>query len=300
MNMKKLLAILLVLSNLIYDGHAQSLSDEMIKLSKIYRNFHFSNDPPKDAFDQLNAITNAELHHAKEFIGELIRTNNNIATTPYLTRPDSLTLKHLFTIRSINFNLHEADPIDNFYLIDSLNTYPASTYEQLSCYYKMLFTAIGNKNRPLNMSSVNFDLNSYGLKDDTEKGIFFLAGMETFGAMIWGYMNIPKPPKYKEALATIQNYPTFNGQPYYQFQDLNFPDFNITTDKRRSKESFKKYHINKYLNTLLYHTVCLGQKKKLKKEQQDVMLGSIMRNESYYKYSENPDIFRSIFQKVSN
>jgi hypothetical protein len=281
-------------------GHCQTLNDELIKLARIYRNFHFSNDPSKEVIDQLESISSKELQASKAFIAELIKKNNRIGTTQFFTRPDSITIKNLFTIRSINWNMHEADPIDNYALIDSLNKFAASPYEQLSCYYGMLFTSIGNKNNPLNMSGINITLDSYGLKDDTEKGILFLEGMKTFGMMIWGYMNVVKPPNYEKTLSVISNYPRYNGQPYYQFQDLNFKDFNLTIDKRRGKESFKKYYINKYLNTLLYHSAALGQKKKTKAEQQNVMLGSIMRNESYYKYSDNPEAFQQIFKKVKD
>jgi hypothetical protein len=49
---------------------------------------------------------------------------------------------------------------------------------------------------------------------------------------------------------------------------------------------------------LLYHSASLGQKKKNKKEREAVMLGSIMRNEGYYKYSEHPEVFKNIFQRV--
>lgn len=285
---------------LVTGGYSQNLNDELIKLAKIYRNFHFTNDTPKEAIDQLNAVSSKELQNSKVFIGELIKKNNKIATLQFLSRPDSITVKHLFTIRSINWNMYEAEPLDNYALIDSLNKFPASTYEQLACYYGMLFVSIGNKNTPLNMSSINLTLDNYGLNDDTEKGIVFLKGMETFGSMIWGYMNVVKPPNYDKALSVINNFPKFNGQPYYQFQDLNFKDFNLTNDKRRPKESFKKYFINKYLNTLLYHSAALGQKKKTKEEQMNVMLGSIMKNESYYKYSDNAEAFRQIFKKVKD
>lgn len=297
--MYRVFLIVTVLVISVTHGQSQTLNDELIKLAKIYKNFHFSNDPPKEAIDQLNSIKSPDLQVAKEFIAELIKKNNKVATTKFLTRPDSITLKNLFTIRSINWNLFESEPKDNNKLIDSLSAFPSTGYEQLSCYYGLLFGSVGNKNTPLDMSNINFTLDNYGLKDDTEKGILFLESMETFGSMIWGYMNVVKPPNYEKALTVINNFPTYNGQPYYQFQDLNFQDFNLTTDKRKPKESFKKYQIKKYLNTLLYHSASLGQKKKTKKDQQDVMLGSIMSNESYYKYADNPDVFRQIFKKIN-
>ena len=276
----------------------KKLKDQLIELAKIYHGFSFVNTPSNSTTDRLAAIDNEELKRSKEFIGESIKSNNSIVSDKYLTKPDLSTLKYLFIIRVVNWNLFEADPVDNYGLIDSLTRSDLNKYELLSCYYEMIFMSVGNKNRPFDFSKVNFDLSKLGFEDDTEKGVFFLISMQAFGTFIWGYMNIPKPPNYKAALDIIDKYPTYNDQPYYQFSELNFKDFDLTIDKREPKKGFKKYYINKYLNTLLYHSACLGQKKKGKEEQQKVMLGSIMSNESYYKYSETPELFRSIFQKI--
>jgi len=294
--MKKIfIVLLLAFSNISY---SQTINQELILLAQIYRSYHFSNTPSTSVFDQLRTIKNDDLKIPSEIISELIKTNNQIATKKYLTKPDASTLKNLFIIRSINWNMHEADPIDNNKLIDSLNNSNTDYLELLSCYYGMVFTAVGNKNQPLDMSNVNLNLSDYNLENDEEKGVFFLESMDTFGMYIWGFMNVVKPPNYKKALDVIKNYPKYNGEPYYQFQNLNFKDFELTIDKREPKKSFKKYYINKYLNTLLYHSLCLSQKKKDKDEKEKVMLGSIMRNESYYKYSDNPEIFQQIFKKI--
>lgn len=276
----------------------KKLKNQLIELAKIYHAFSFVNTPANSITDRLAAIDITGLKPSADFIGESIKSNNKIITDKYLAKPAPETLKYLFIIRNINWNLFEADPVDNYALIDSLANAGLNKYELLSCYYDMMFMSVGNKNRPFDMSKVNFDLSELGLEDDTEKGIFFLKSMESFGAYIWGYMNIPKPPDYKAALDIIDKYPTYNEQPYYQFAELNFGDFDLVIDKKKPKESFKKYHINKFLNTLLYHSMCLGEKKKGKEEQQKVMPGSIMHNESYYKYSDTPEIFQSIFQKV--
>lgn len=292
--MKTKILLILLLSVQFVTGQNNDNKNELIDLAKIYRNFHFSNDPPKVVFNQLESIKSSELLKTKNFISELIKTNNSIATKKYLTKPDTITLKSLYTIRAINWNMHEADPKDNYSVIDSLINEKTDYHELLSCYYGMIFTAVGNKNRPFDMSDVNFTLWDYNLINDTEKGIFFLESMKTFGTLIWGYINVPKPPNYKKALEYIVKYPKYNGQPYYQYLDLNFQDFKLTTDKRKPKESYKKY----YLNTLFYHSLCLSQKKKYKEKRYDVLLGSIMKNESYWKYSEYPELFEQIFKKV--
>ena len=279
-------------------GFSQPSNEDLISLAKIYRNYHFANTPPEKVFLELKTNQPEELIRAAEFLSELIKSDNSIISNKYLTKPDQKTLEYLYVIRSINWNLAEADPIDNNVLIDSLNNNPTAYLELLSCYYNMIWVSVANKNRPLKMADVNLEINDYGLENDTEKGIFFLVSMRTLGQFIWGYMNIAKPPNYKSAMENIKEYPTFNSEPYYQYQYLNFPDFKLTLDKREPKKSFKKYYIDKYLNTLLYHTICLSQKKKYKEEKEKVMLGSIMRNESYYKYSENPDTFRKIFKRI--
>jgi hypothetical protein len=230
--MKKLIpTLLLLLSTTLIMGQSENkeLNHELVTLARVYRNFHFTTAPSADAISQLSTIQSAALWRSAQFISECIKTNNQLATKPYLTKPDSATLKYLFIIREVNWNLHEAEPKDNIGLVDSL----------------------------------------------------------------------VKPPNYKAALEVIAHYPSYNGQPYYEFQDLNFADFNLTLDKRNPKESFKKYYLNKYLNTLLYHSYCLGQKNKYKEAQQKVMLHSILRNDAYYKYSDHPEVFRSIFQKVN-
>jgi hypothetical protein len=295
--MKRTLLSLLLLTFSIV-SFSQVKNKELISLAKTYRSYHFSNTPSQKVFDELNTIGSDQLKTSAKFISELIRSNNQIATKKYLTKPDTNTLKNLFIIRSINWNLHEADPVDNNELIDSLSNDEVNDLELLACYYGMVFTSVGNKNRPLNMSQINLDINDYNLESDEEKGVFFLKSMNTFGTYIWGYMNVVKPPNYKKALEVINNYPKYNGEPYYQFLDLNFRDFNLTIDKREPKKSFKEYFINKYLNTLLYHSMCLSQKKKHKEEKEKVMLGSIMKNDSYYKYSETPEVFEKIFKKV--
>jgi hypothetical protein len=293
----KILIVFILIARMSY-GQVAQYKNELIDLAKIYRNFHFSNNATANIFDQLNSIKSPQLVTSKKFIAEIIKTNNQICSKEYLVKPDTITLKSLYIIRGLNWNMHEANAIDNGLVVDSLITEATDYNELLSCYYGMLFTSVGNKNKPFNMSGYNFNLGEYGLQNDTEKGIFFLESMDMFGTLIWGYMNIPKPPNYKMALDYIDKYPTYNSQPYYQYLDLNFKDFNLTTDKRKPKESFKKYLINKYMNTLMYHCLCLSQKKKNEQKRSEILLGSVLRNESYWDYFDNKEVLASIFQKI--
>ncbi|WP_406684361.1 hypothetical protein N1F78_01120 [Seonamhaeicola sp. MEBiC1930] len=270
----------------------------LVELAKTYKNFHFRSDPPSNVYQEVNSISSEKLLKAKKFISEVVTSNNKLLTSEFLTKPDTITLKSLYIIRGVNWNMHEAEAEDNIIVVDSLKNEKTDYHELVSCYYGMLFSAIGNKNKPFDLSEVNFFLNNYNLSNDTEKGIFFLMSMRTFGTMIWGYINVPKPPNYKKALDYIKKYPRYNGIDYYRFTDLNFKDFKLTTDKRKPKESFKKYYINKYVETLMYHSLCLSQKKKHGKEKDNLLLESILRNDSYWQYTEYKPTLEKIFKKV--
>lgn len=128
--------------------------------------------------------------------------------------------------------------------------------------------------------------------------IFFLESMEVFGTLIWGYINIPDPPNYEKALAIIRNYPRYNGRLYYEYLDLNFDDFLVKIDKSRPKESFKNYHLNKYMNCVLSHSLCLIQKKKTKQEALDVLLKSILADERFWRFSKTPEVYESVFNQI--
>jgi len=274
---------------------ASDLNNDLIELAKIYRNFMFRNSPTESTFEQLAEIKSPELINSTKFIKETITTGNKLTTEEFLKLPDESTLKYIYIIRRINWNIREEAPKDNNELITEFSEKEIPRYELIDSYYNMLFSGVGNKNQPFDLSDLDFQMNKYDLKDDTEKGIFFLKAMDLCGTLIWGYMNIVKPPNYKKALPLIEKYPKFNGQPYYQYLDFGFPDFDMVIVKDKDKESYKSYYLNKYYDTLLAHLECLSQTKKDKEKRNDLLLGSILKEENYYRYSKKKDILDGLF-----
>lgn len=279
-------------------GIASDLNTEIIDLAKIYKNFMFRNSPSESTFSQLGYISSPELASSKKFITETITTDNKLTTDEFLKLPDEQTLKYLYIIRRVNWNLSEDVPMDNVELIEDLSKKEISRYERIDSYYDMLFSGVGNKNRPFDLSEINFEPFKYDLKDDTEKAIFFFKAMDLCGMTIWGYMNIVKPPNYKAAKEHIDNYPKFNGQPYYQYSDFGFADFEMEIEQGKGKESYKSYYLDRYYDTLLSHLQCLAQKKKYKEARRDLLLGSILQSENYYKYSKKKELLESLFTTV--
>ena len=290
-NLLILVAVLLASSSI----KAQEINDEIVDLAKIYRNFMFRNAPTSTTFKQLDNISSEALAGSVQFVREAITTNNKLSSKAFLTVPDEQTMLNLYIIRRVSWNLREELPRDNNEVISEIQSKGLGRYELIDSYYDMLFAGVGNKNRPFDLSKVNLELFDYGLQDDTEKGILFLKTMDLCGKTIWGYMNIVNPPNYKKALENIEKYPKFNGQPYYQYLDFGFEDFELVIEEKRGKESFKSYYMSKYYDTLLYHLACLGTKKKLKSTREDLILGSILKEKAYYKFSDKREVLESLF-----
>jgi hypothetical protein len=271
--------------------------DQLIALAKTYGDYIFMNVPSKKTVSALRADAPADLKTTANFVAESITTKNKLLTPAYLRLPDDAALKQLYIIWQIYANNTSDAPQPNEPLTDSLMGVSVPRYELVDNYYLLLFRSCGNKNQPFNLSKTDFDLAAYGLRDDTEKGIFFLECMDYCGTMIWGYMNIPKPANTKEALSLIKKYPKFNGQPYYAFDDFFFPDFEMVILDQGVRE-YKSYYLNKYFETLLSHALCLYQEKAPQEEMQLLLLGSIMRDERLYKYTEYKETLEEIFSEA--
>ncbi len=296
MNQKLATVFLIIFS--VQSTLAIDLDDEIIKLGQIYRNFVFQNNPTQLTFEQIDGIKENELQKAKIFLKECISPRNSLTSDNFLKLPDEKTLLNLYLVMKVNYNVREKDPKDNYELIEEWRIKNVPRYELVENYYNMVFAGIGNKNQPFDLSRTDFIIDNYNLEDETEKGIFFLTAMSLCYYEIWGYMNVVKPPNYKKALTSIEKYPKFNGQEYYKYLSFGFPDFEMQIEKDKAVESYKNYFINRFYNTLIYHHQCLNQKRKTKKEAENLALSSILKEENYYDYSKNQTYLNGLFRTM--
>jgi hypothetical protein len=269
-------------------------NDKLTDLAQAWSSFMFRNNPPKGFAKDLKSGMPENLQLIADFVGQTITPDNDLLKDKYLTLPDAASLKNLFIIRAVSNNAREEYKIDNNKLIDSLKAADISKNELVSNYYEVLFIAIGNKNKPFNMSRVNFNLNNYNLSNETEKGIFFLECMTLCGTTIWGYMNVVKPPNTATAYDYIKKYPKFNSLNYYQFTNLYFPDFETEINDKR--ESYKAFYLDKYYELLLNHLTVLQEEGAKEETINDLILGSILKDRALYKYSKKKDRLEKILK----
>lgn len=295
--MKRIVLTLLCINfSVLIFGQATE-NNKLIELAKAYKNFMLRNEPTKEFIDNLQANMPANLSAAANFIVQTISIKPQLLNKEYLTLPEKSTLKSIYIIRLINYNIRKENPIDNNKLIDSVKTLDIPSNELVDAYYSILFVAVGNKLQPFDLSSINFSMSDYNLATDTEKGIFFLECMDFCGTTIWGYMNIVKPANTKTAYQYIKRFPKFDGLEYYKFTDLNFPDFEMLIVEEDGIQSYKSYYIDKYYDLLLSHLACLSKKRAKEKDIDDLLLGSIFKDRIFYKYSKKKEILESIFQE---
>jgi hypothetical protein len=272
-------------------------SQKMIELGKIYKDFMFRNEPTKDILKDIKSDVPENLKVATEFITQTITTKNKLLSQSFLSRPEDKVLKQIYIIRAINLNLRQENQVNSNKLIDSLSSKNISTYELIDNYYGMVFTAVGNKNQPFDLSKTDFKMKDYNFKDETEKGIMFLRCMDYCGKTIWGYMNVVKPANTSKAYDNIKMFPKFNGQHYYQYTDFYFTDFEMNIIQDKGIQSYKSYYLDKYYEILLSNLICQNKEGGSEKEKNDLLLGSILKERNLYKYTKYKETLESIFKE---
>ena len=276
----------------------QTLNNEhIIELGQHYRNFMFRNSPPKSTLKKLGKDYSKNMRGALDFIKESTKSNNKLLTSKFLTLPDSTTLRIIFIVDALHQNPHKKKSMEPLHIVDSLKTCKIPYHELVDQYYSTLFTSAGNKNKPFNLTKVNFKMKKYNLTSDKLKGIFYLRCMSFCGSQIFGYMNIVNPPNTSKALNYINKFPTFDDLKYYQYTDLYFKDFEMEIFNDKGVQSYKDYFIDELYSTLLNHLICLNKEKKDSEAILDLLLGSILKDSNLYKHTSHKETLERLFKK---
>ena len=277
--------------------HAARAQDQaLILLARTYKGHMFRADPTKETIERLRTEVPASMAVARDFIIETTTTKNKLQSADFMRIPEEETLRQIHAIRMLDLDMREEQRIGDQPLLDSLRKARVDRHALVRNYYHMLFTAVGNKNQPFDLSKLDLRPDDLGLQDETEKGIVFLECMVLCRSVIWGYINIAKPPNGKKAMENIKRYPKVNGAVYYRFPDLLFPDFDFVYDEKQ--QSYKGVMVDQYLELLIYHMQVLQDLGAKDEAVQDLLLSSALRMENLYKYSKNKDVLERLFTTV--
>ena len=207
-----------------------------------------------------------DLNQIKTFFAELSKRENNITSNEFLKKPTDNTLVAHYLNTKLKWNSFNGSHAGlkkestKKVVENSLKALPERT-ELLAFYYSSIFIDVLNKQKPMNLSNVNIDLETLNLKNDTEKAILFLTAMRHLGNQVTSYSTIRFPENCFRAIEYVENMPKFNDKPFYEFNLPKFEDFKIEVDKREPKMSFKERYLPEFENAKLGIEKCLAEEK---------------------------------------
>lgn len=249
--MKKYLPIYFLLLNLCC--FSQTSKKDFIQLAEAFHKYSSIRNVDSLVILNLGKIQSVENDNSRDFIVEIIKPNNQTLSDKYLTKPTLKTLKSVYVILQLNYNMFSSKPIANEKVIKKIDFKNISEDELLVTYYRTLIGNLVNKLETIDFSIVNFDFEKLKLKTKTEKSIFFLIVMERLGSYYWANEAMSESINRDDIVNIIKRYPKFDGKKYFEYNDFDFQDFNVSVDIRRAKESFKDYYLKNYINIIQYH-----------------------------------------------
>lgn len=224
------------------------------------------------AFWKNNGAANSEafdieaLEELKSFLNELRKKDNQIASINYFTKPSENTLVGHYLYKKLKWNSFNGPHVGikklkpKKVVSKELEKLPTKE-ELLAHYYLSMSSDILNKQKPMNLKTLNIDFDNLNLDNDTEKAILFLCLMRHMGAQVSSYAMTRFPNNCFRAKTYVENMPTFNGKAFHEFELPEFDDFKIEVDKRYPKGSFKKRYLPEFENAKAGYDKCLKQDK---------------------------------------
>lgn len=265
--------------------------NNLLAISKLYT--ENVNAKGKEFDKSLNELRTPKLNHIVDVLSILDEEDKKMFSPKYLNRPNDEELQLWYVIRQIHYN-HQADnknpKSDNEVAHEVLNS-KIDTRWLLDNYYFQVGSGIATLFNDKNLSKINFDIDSYQLKNTTEKAIFFF---NISRPLVQRFQVLSFVKNYDKLLEFAAKLPSFNNKPYYAYTALDYADFDwIGYDK---PETYNERHITEFYGYIMAHFSALAQKNK-KEEANDVYFGSILFKPEYFKYSDAEALLKDLYEK---
>lgn len=293
--MKTAVSVLLLLASLNIFAQVK-LADKdfknLVALCKVYATNVNANG---DDFDkQVKTLSTPKLKRVVETLTVLDGSDKNLLSPKYLNRPDNEELQIWYVIAEVQDSRN-----------DSLNT---KTDEQIAkdvlakkvderllvhTYYRMLEGGVGFLSNEMDMSKINIETDKLGLKNDTEKGIFFLNMSHALVTRFRVLNQLKKPEKLMEFAAKL---PQFNGMPYYKFTGFDYPDFEYENDVEKS--TYNTLHVGDYYEAVISHFMAIAEKGGSELAR-DIYFNSILAQPELFKYSSAKDMLQDVYNDAT-
>lgn len=270
-------------------------TNNLLVLSNLYS--HDNMFKADTTHQKANALRSPVLSHVIDGLLAMGKADTSVIGKNILQRPGNDELKLWYVIRSVHYNNIDTVKSHRRPALDVANSILNKDVDErllLNNYYSMVFgSGIGFLFNQADLSKNNFDLEAYGLKNQTEKAILFLRLLEP---MTRGrFMVLQSMKKFDKLEAVVKRLPMFNGKPYYNYTDFNFDDFE--DDGLYEKKTFKQFNINFLMQSELIHLNLYAVNKK-REEGLVLYYNSILSKPEYFGYSELKEQLEGFYKQL--
>jgi hypothetical protein len=234
----------------------------------------------------LNNIADALMNYSRD-------KGKSILETRFLTRPSDNDLVLWYIISQIHRN-HSSDIKNPRQDIDIANEILSKKIDSrwlLHNYYYQFRAQLMYLFNEEDLSRYDFNLDSLGFNNETEKAIFFLNIMEALTLGRFRVLHVMK--NYKRVLEFSNKLPKFNGKEYYHYKGFDYDDFEWMDSD--SLQSYNKRHIGEYYSILLIQLIAVGELRS-KKAAREIYQNSILSEPRYFKFTENQDDLQKLYE----
>lgn len=292
--MKSLLALLFCLIPCAVSAQSEADVQTAVDLQQIYAsNIMGQGDRP--GLDEQIEATGAPEPVAAFFRAGL--RGAPVLSPEYLTLPDRDALKLIFAVDSVHQTSGDDPRPDPAGVARAALSDEHDIRRLAHNYYRMLFTLVGNKVRPFDLSGYDFDPLTYTGGDAELAAVFYLEAMRMSRKHIWGLLNIASPPNSSGAAEMIAGFPRFGGEPYYAFTAVDPGDFSAYMAGRY--QPYRPYYINELYGLLLSHLRVLMETGASREDAVEFVTRSIINQPQYHQYFEAPDVLASLSAQVN-
>lgn len=247
----------------------------------------------KSAIEDLEKFRTEKLNNIINILQTQSKQSIEILDNKYLNRPNYDDLVMWYVIREIHYNLTDKDnePRTSTEVAKEFVSKKIDERWLLDNYYHRLYGVVAMIFNKTDLSNYNIELDSYGLKSNTEKAIVFLNLMDALGTR---FKVLQMMKNDKKLIEFASRMPKFNGKEYYYYTYFEYEDFEWIGHKKN--EMFNERHIGLLYEIILAHmnaeSVINGRKDTV-----EIYQNSIMTKPEYFKYSSLKSELKELYKK---
>mgnify|MGYP006126423929 FL=1 len=293
--MEKTYCLILLIFTSIYSYSQIKISDsdlnKLIEVGEYYSKNVMLTE--KSAIPDLEKLRTEKLNNIINVLQTQSKHSIEILDKKYLSRPNYDDLVMWYVIREIHYNLtdKENEPRISIEVAKEFLNKKIDERWLLDNYYFRLYGAVAMIFNKTDLSKYNIELDSYGLKSNTEKAIVYLNLMDALGTR---FKVLQMLKKNKKLIEFASRMPKFNGKEYFYYTDFQYEDFEWIG--HRKKEMFNERHIGLLYEIILAH-INAESDINGRKETIEIYQNSVMTKPKYFKFSSAESELKKLYKK---